>query len=507
MSGSTLEAATSARAAHGADPPRPPVGRLDVLAWLAGIYLLAPLVVFAVSWLAPVPGVLVLAAVGAALVALGRPDVRDRSWIRLVLITGAVGLAWTLLNGIVGAFALPTFDFAKHLAILGHLERSGWPTRVSVPGGDESYLRYYLGWYLFPALAGKVFGGALMLRVATEVWTAVGVGLAIAMIVRHARVRAVQVATAIGFILFSGMDLLGGWVTEGIVGYSRFGDFTHVEVWSSPYQYSSHMTQLLWVPQHAISGWLGVLLVLESARRRQPLVLVVALFATLFWSPFAAIGLLPFVVVASIRALRARVTWTRVDVLGPAAFVVVGAVVVALYLTAASGDIPRGWAWEPAFAQDPGFPGLYVLFVVFEAVALFVLAALAGARPDWAAWTALGSLVLLPLVTYGDYNDLSRRASIPALAVLAIFVLRAAFSPEVDGGRRFVRPWRVVLWIALATAAVTSVVEVATRRDLDGFRSSTKCRLVQQACSGVGPTSLEQYLAPTDDPTLDWLLR
>lgn len=484
--------------------------RVGPVAWLAALYLLAPLVPFAALWLAPIPAVLLLAGVTGALFALGRPDLRDRTWVSAAVIAGVVALAWSLMSGVIGHFALPTFDWAKHIAILGDLQRSHWPTTVTSPtlhGGHTFFLRYYLGWYLVPALVGKVLGAAWMLR-AAELWTALGAALALALVIQRFRSIPSRIAAAAGFAAFSGLDLLGGWVTGGIVGTPRLGDFTHLDTWSMPpYEYSSNTTSLLWVPQHAIGSWLGVLLVFEATRRRRPALLALAVFAAIFWSPFAALGVLPFAVVAAVRMLRDRVPWRPIGVLAPCGVMGAGALVLVAYLTASAGDIPSSWAWDAT--QDPGFPGLYLLFVFFEVVLLFGLATLVGARPDWMAWTALVSLILIPLIVYGDYNDLSRRASIPGLAVIAMLVLRAAFDPSIDRGRGFVRPSRLLLFVAIGFAAVTPVVEMKTRVDLNerGFRPFPECSIVQQACSGVPKSALDQYLAPVGDSRLDWLLR
>jgi hypothetical protein len=490
-----------------ASSPPPGPERVGLIAWLAALYLLGPLVPFAAFWLAPLPAVLLLAGIAAALFALGRPERRDRAWVSAAVVAGVAALGWALMSGVIGSFALPTFDWAKHIAILGELQRSKWPTSITTDAGDTFFLRYYLAWYLPPALVGKVLGQAWMLR-AAELWTALGAGLAIALVIERFRTIPARVAAALGFVAFSGLDVLGGWVTGWLVGTPRLGDFTHLEIWSMPpYEYSSHTTSLLWVPQHAIGAWLGVLLVLEACRRRRPALVPVAVFAVLFWSPFAALGVLPFAVVGLARMLRDRVPWRRVQVLAPTGAMALASLVLIAYLTAASGNIPSGWAWDAI--QEPGFPGLYLLFVLFEVGLLFGLALLVGVRAGWIGWTALASLAVFPLVTYGDYNDLVRRASIAGLAVLAILVLRAAFDPAVDRGRRFVRPARVLLWVAIGFAAVTPVVEMKTRVDLadTGFRPFPECRLELEACSGVAPGALDQYLAPRDDSRLDWLLR
>ena len=105
------------------------------------------------------------------------------------------------------------------------------------------------------------------------------------------------------FLLFSGLD-----VVPWALGWDRLSKNSwefplHLEWWAGPIQYSSHVTQLFWVPQHALAGWAFAAFYLrwrEGAVNAPTLALVFGL--CVFWSPLAAIGALPF--------LLLPVSWT-----------------------------------------------------------------------------------------------------------------------------------------------------------------------------------------------------
>ena len=116
-------------------------------------------------------------------------------------------------------------------------------------------------------------------------------------------------------IFFSGMDivriaLLEGWdwfeFGFGVDGWPRIDlGRSHLE-WDRSsnikIQFSSHMVGLMWVPKHFVAAGLYVLLIMQL-RRHGPFLAIsgVLLAASLFWSPFVAIGLLPFALVSLIE--------------------------------------------------------------------------------------------------------------------------------------------------------------------------------------------------------------
>ncbi len=122
--------------------------------------------------------------------------------------------------------------------------------------GGQSVLRAPLAYYLPAALVGKVAGVGVA-DTALLIWTAIGVALFLALAVERATTfRAALIIVAV-LVLFSGMDLLGTVLRGGFGLAAHLRPVDHLEWWATRFQYSSHTTQLFWVPNHALPGWIA----------------------------------------------------------------------------------------------------------------------------------------------------------------------------------------------------------------------------------------------------------
>ena len=293
---------------------------IPVVHRLAIIYLVLPVLIWLVGWhqwwLGIPAAVLLVLAFREALSGSWRMAVRPLAAVLLV-----IALAWVMVTAAGGIFDVHNFDWIKHRAILLDLARNTWPVYLPawaqslsafIPGeGDVEglLLRYYLGYYMVPGLAGKWFG-VEALNWAVPLWTWSGVALMLLMFTRgFLGWRAVAAATIL--IFFSGMDIVSVAVFEGLdwldfrlsldgwprVGFGR--DFLEWNrYWEIKVQFLSHMVGMMWVPQHFIAGALYALLLVQLRQHRRFLAVSgVVVGVSLFWSPFVAVGLLPLVAV------------------------------------------------------------------------------------------------------------------------------------------------------------------------------------------------------------------
>ncbi len=152
----------------------------------------------------------------------------------------------------------------------------------------------------------------------------------------------VALGVAAVIVLFSGLDVIGDlWRAPQ---HAAHWDITrHLEWWAGRYQYSSMTTQLFWVPNHALGGWLTIGLLLR-AERDTPLdsMLPMILAAVALSSPLAALGAVPFVLWRmAARMAHEPGTWLlHPRVWAPALAV---GLAVGAYLTLDAGRIPKGW--------------------------------------------------------------------------------------------------------------------------------------------------------------------
>jgi hypothetical protein len=365
---------------------------------------------------------------------------RDRARGAAVAALLAFSFAWTALAGI-GHFFYANSDWYTRDATLRDLVATRWPPAYEL-GPTPLILRAPLGYYLPSALVGKV-AGLRAADVALYAWTALGFALFLGSAATLFPARRARLAAIAVLVVFCGLDLVGTVLLNG--AYPPPGQ--HIQWWSGVLQYSANATLLFWVPNHALPGWLGIVLTLRHWR--QPALARLAPLcaaAVTLWAPLVSVGLAPFFVAGIawrrdgrlLASPRSALPWYAI------------AVAEAMYLTLDSRSIPHGWL-ASYFPDWILFLRVYLLFCLLEfgVLALVLLRLGADSTP---LRLAIAILLLLPLYRFGQSNDLPMRASIPALTVLALATVAPLTRP---GPRR----WRVVLAGLLALGAVGAAQE------------------------------------------------
>ena len=97
-----------------------------------------------------------------------------------------VAAAWVLLTAAGGVLDLNNADWPKHRALFFSLSNGSWPTHTPSYFSTPPLLRYSLGYYLTPSLAGQWLGLAA-LNWAVPLWTWCGVALMMLLFTRHYR--------------------------------------------------------------------------------------------------------------------------------------------------------------------------------------------------------------------------------------------------------------------------------------------------------------------------------
>ena len=417
-----------------------PTPELPILHRLTIVYLTLPVVIWLLGWFRwwlGIPATVLLVAglwrtLGGSWRVLPRPAT-------LVMLLMALG--WVLMTAAGGLFDVNNADWVKHRATLTDLARYAWPVHLPDPlaaflspetrAQPDALLRYYLGYYMVPGLAGHWFGPAA-LNWAVPLWTWGGVALLVLLFTqRFARTRAAIVA-AVVLMGFSGMDFLRILVLSGEA--VPLFDSAHIE--SDDFLlyrilYASNMASLMWAPQHFLAGGLYTMLLVQL--RGQPRFLASSglLLATcLFWSPFVAVGLLPFVAVLFLdNGLRPFLHWQ--NFLAPPL-----AILLATYLTSGAAEIAQGWLWHKS---DWGelvrwLPVFYL--TEFVVMSLLLWRCRPQMRGDRFFLASVTTLLMLPVYTFGYFNDLGMRASLPALMVLCWYCADVVSNPAIGPIRR-----------------------------------------------------------------------
>jgi hypothetical protein len=466
----------------------------DVL-FFAAMLFLAPNILFAATALQPAPATLVLAGSAGVIAFLWRSrpggvflsTALDAHEFGLCL---AIGFALCLLGG-EGHFFYSNWDWLMRDAVLADLVRDG-PVPLYRYVGQDYYLRAPPGMYLLPAAVGRILGlfAAHLTLLSTN---AALIGAILYLVSGLAEGRAlIFLAILIGF---GGLDIVGDLAAR--IVFLRGGPISNqsLEWWASAFapdvtlQYSSMLTQLFWVTNHAAPGWFIGLLVLLRGRDEITLsTLIVCCASLVIWSPFPVAGALPLAAALALQpSLRRHFTAENLLAVG----VGLAFLPLALYLLTSVDTIAHR-----SQTSARGFAWIYIPFLLIElpqaAIILYRWPTVpASDRPALIA--ALGTLCFLPLYAFGPGNDLLMRGSIPALFIVAFSFARIAVSTPRDGG---------VLATAISSIILISAVTPVTQIKqaiFPGRYSPSDCNLLTaaQSMSPIGfPTN---YLAPLEE--------
>lgn len=331
--------------------------------------------------------------------------------------SAALALALCLLGGETHLF-YANFDWFTRDAVLADLVRQGFPLFYRYEEQDY-LLRAPLGMYMLPATVGH-FLGLKAAHAALLAQNASALTLILYFLMQLS--NAPKIAFVLLFALFSGLDIVAQLGLHGLTMPD------HIEWWSPLIQYSSHVTQIFWVPNHALPGWWFAVLALLHARREVDLALLSVSFAAmLLWSPLSMMGALPLLALFGLQLLP-RLFAPRILVSLCAGACLIP---VALYLSLDAASVPHGF-----LLGAEGFATLYVLFIVIEIPHVAIVAAAwpkIEASDKRVILTAIGLLLAIPCYSLGPYNDFAMRASIIPLALLAFAFARVATLVARDG--------------------------------------------------------------------------
>ncbi len=123
-----------------------------------------------------------------------------------------VALAWVMLTAAGGVFDLANLDWPKHRALFFALSNGSWPTHTPSYFSTAPLLRYSLGYYLVPGLAGQWLGPAV-LTWAVPLYTWGGVALILLLFTRGLRGWRAILAVLV-LICFGGMDTIPTILSE-----------------------------------------------------------------------------------------------------------------------------------------------------------------------------------------------------------------------------------------------------------------------------------------------------
>lgn len=472
---------------------RPP----DLLTVAALLYLALPNLLFLAGWLKPLTAIAFLAMIAIALLQFMRRD--DIRWaLPLSLITTlsiiAFAFAWASLGG-AGHFFQTNPDWVIRDKVLGDLTFTPWPPAYSIVDGVPHVLRSALGFFLPAAAVGKLTGIGSV-DIALYLQTAIGCSLFLLLLPLPEKPRLQLPLLLLVTVFFSGMDYLGIVLISGTTPL-----FPLRLEWWVPFSYTSLTGQMHWAPNHALPFWLvSVLFYRHWGHAAWPALFMILLPLTVIWTPFAAVAILPFIGLATLRWFLqgnsfadSRITFWQLT----SALLMTWLTLRLMTLDIAA--IPG--APTAQVAPNPKrFEEKYLLFILMEFAILALLVARKLRHSFGLFWFSCAILCLLPLYQFGPSNDSMLRLSVPCL----IFLLLALLDQIGDWvSLRRAPPQAWAIGVVLLIGACTPFNEMwrafIFKRTLPNYRIS----LVEQHWNTEPP----HYVGRLDRPDLTAVLR
>ena len=333
-----------------------------------------------------------------------------------------VAVLWAYLSGIGGRFTQSN-DFHGRNAIFHDLINYSWPVYFE---NGQGALTYYIGFWLVPALAGKLFGvffgpiyawkfANLFLLLQTVWYLLLIFLLMLSLLNRRSHVFLFLLLA----VLFSGMD--------GLMSFLKNDWSTHLEYWASDWQYSSLTTCLFWVFNQTLPAWLATLLLMNSITEFGSYGLFGA--SLVLTSPFPLVGF--FLICAGsfiAQFISRKESGQRLgmikDTLNSCNILAVFAVIPIFFYLKASNAMSGSSLHIDLFSHKYTFPQLILAHLLFALIewGLYAVLMFTRFKKDPVFLTVCFSLIAFPWFRSGGYfNDFPMRASIPALFALMLY--------------------------------------------------------------------------------------
>ncbi|MFP4500169.1 MAG: hypothetical protein ACLFTT_04140 [Candidatus Hydrogenedentota bacterium] len=373
--------------------------------------------------------------------------------------------------------------------MLRDLIEYSWPIAYEEAGPqDEPFIHvHFFGYFLTPAMVGKMFGWAVAHHF-FYVWTVLGVVLLIAWFMRI--VGSASIWFALLLLFFGGLDVLGhlltaeppwtsetGWVDYLTGAYWWSTSRGWFDYWSANFALSeagafmngvffrffSPLSFLVDGPYHFLPTSVAVLMILHDLLRRRTTSRLLLLWGAVPYSSIlVGTGLWPIVILGFlVNRFRRAITLQNAA----------GALLLLLaliYTLSNDGEIVTGWLWEQTVLSR----ALPVLLLYY--VAEFGLLAVVCPRIDRTrlhvprAWFYLCLAIFLaaPWYRLGEFNDFATKAIIPAQLTFLAWLGMALHQPEGGG-------WRRKVFVVLLCIGAIGPLGVVVRALEFGFDPAT----------------------------------
>lgn len=392
---------------------------IDVLsvAWLA-----IGVVVFMLGWCqwyVSLP--LTLLMIGLTVKMYVKADAYESTGISVskLLLALAIVVVMMAVCGIGGYVVQPNDHFGRN-AIFTDTWRYSWPVYDKSEG---LYQCYYLGFWMVPAVVGKLFHSLDIGFLAQLVWLSIGFLLLYLQICRY--MGKARLSYLFFFYFFSGLKLLECIAFLPLMGDGFLKETVNVLATNGSPQvfHAGPMVQLLYDPfNQTIPLFLGMMVMINNTRSAM-IPFIYALL--LLYAPFPFAGLAPMVLYWWIRNTKDRPGNFCINIFNIeniTALLVIA--LVALYLLSNINGSNKGLRPSSHWGEDIyGF----VVYMMFEFLIYFVIA-YKVCQDKALLWVGLISVSVMGWFQIGLHNDFCFRSNMPFIFLLCLLVMRRFYS-------------------------------------------------------------------------------
>lgn len=418
-----------------------------ILTKAAYIYLGLPFLIFCLAWL-NLPSAIAFSSITLLSIFLCLRHVYSDFSINYLLsknpktvwVSMLIILFIIFFSGI-GHYTYQNNDHLYRGALFADLVKYDWPVMYKVTGfpghfleGKTTMMTYYLGFYLPSAALGKAFGLEFG-RFALFFWTFIGTVLVV-----------FQTGKYLRKFNYKLLLLFFGWGTLFFIGTLYKNSFIDIytettnPLWAGMILYAdSNLGMIYWTFNQSLTAWLILLLIFNKGSKQNTFYLY---SLTFFLSPFAFVGMFPFVVFIIWKNYEGTLKddlWKNAKHYISFQNIIGAALVVGLNFIYI--DSNKAGKFFQVLHHRPKI--LIVFYLLSWAIIAFLISS--KFKKNALFWLVVTVLIPLPFFQQGYGIDFPGRLSIPALFILMLLVGQFLID-EKSGWRK----WAVLGYMAVS---------------------------------------------------------
>lgn len=368
------------------------------------IYLALPIILFIINWLDIKLGVIFICLIGIGIYKIKQDlngiketfyIIKNKQDLYKFLLLSVFILTILAVYGI-GGFTNQSTDYIKHNAIFKALTLEKWPVLID----KDSALVYYFGYYIVPALFGKIFGGSFFVtQIFSLFWAFLGLFLVFLNLWVYK--KDFKFYFLLIFLFFDGFD----FIYNSIKNASILPFFAY-EWYPYKLTHTSFGASLVWVPQHAIIAWLAAMLIINDKMLKFNGIICSLL---IMWSPFVAISTLPFIIYNYINALSEKRIKEVFNFYNFLIAIPLGIIFILFFLSNVQGNTAVSGFIVNFMPIKEVVYNIFICLFFTIGIWLFVISKKSYNNPYFLI--SLISLVVLPFFWLGECNDLAIRGA------------------------------------------------------------------------------------------------